>query len=46
MYNTLFQDINRQNSLGNMIPLTKFVDEEASSKLKEEGYDAGYTTDS
>ena len=42
----LMQDLNIQNSLDNMVPLTRFSDAEEVQKLEKIGYHAGYTVDS
>ena len=40
------KQLNQQNSLDNMIPLTEFSDEESIKDLKERGYSSPYTADS
>ena len=41
----IYREINQQNTLDTMIPLSDIVDEKKKKEFEEQGYMAGYTAE-
>jgi hypothetical protein len=46
MKTEIIRQLNQQNTLDNMIPLTEFSSESELQELEKRGYNAGYTAES